>query len=184
MRSVLPDVSNPNSSHTALNIKRRFRMFKWGVLKKGADWTSWHINTYLCTRQPSVHTCMLFAHTCIYVLLDTCSQTYSYTHRGTYPSRAIRHPPPCLKPDLSACSAEFSNRPDFWPLPFLAVHRREDEVPKPLSSPTQKIPCSSSPPTHERTHTNIEDAHTHTPIPIWEVLRPNTLWFPWGTWSK
>lgn len=100
-------------------------------------------------------------------------RTHSYTHRGTYPSRASRNPPPCLKPDLSACSAEFSNRPDFWPLPFLAVHRREDEVPKPLSSLTQKIPCSSSPPTHERTHTNIVD--THTLIPIWDVLRPNTL---------
>lgn len=157
-------VSNPNNSHKALNIKRRFQMFwtlKWGVLKKGAAWTSWHINTYLCTRQPSMHTCMLFAHTCIYVLLNTCSQTYSYTHRGTYPSRATHNPPPCLKPDLSACSAEFSNRPDFWPLPFLAAHRREDEVPKPLSSPTQKIPCSSSPPTHDRTHTNIVDTYTH-----------------------
>lgn len=73
-------------------------------------------------------------------------------------SVTLPHP---LKPDLSACSAEFSNRPDFWPLPFLAVHRREDEVPKPLSSPAQKISCSSSPPTHERAHTHKQQTRTH-----------------------
>lgn len=93
----------------------------------------------------------------------------AHTYTGTYPFRADPSPPPLPKSDLSACSLEFFNRPDIWPLAFLAAQRREDEVSEPLFLEHKKSPVLVIPPSYAPTHKlSLDRFYPCTPWFLWD----------------